>query len=114
MWPTHIHNSYFLTFQPHDPVPGFHCPSRLNVLRSKTDVVAARPVAIGSRPQTERIARPSRNDSRDPNMCLDTLLTGRPTGVASDSKKQMVRARGRLLVTAPFGTVARKDVPLWT
>jgi VWFA-related protein len=37
----HIHNSYFLTFQPHDPVPGFHS-LQVSVLRSKTDVVAAR------------------------------------------------------------------------
>jgi VWFA-related protein len=37
----HIHNSYFLTFQPHDPAPGFHS-LQVNVLRSKTDVVAAR------------------------------------------------------------------------
>jgi VWFA-related protein len=37
----HIHNSYFLTFQPHDLVPGFHS-LQVSVLRSKTDVVAAR------------------------------------------------------------------------
>jgi VWFA-related protein len=37
----HIHNSYFLTFQPHDPAPGFHS-LQVSVLRSKTDVVAAR------------------------------------------------------------------------
>jgi VWFA-related protein len=37
----HIHNSYFLRFQPHDPAPGFHS-LQVNVLRSKTDVVAAR------------------------------------------------------------------------
>lgn len=37
----HIHNWYFFTFEPHDPPPGFHS-LELNILRSKSDVVAAR------------------------------------------------------------------------
>jgi VWFA-related protein len=37
----HIHNSYCLTFQPNDPVPGFHS-LQVGVRRSKTTVVAAR------------------------------------------------------------------------
>jgi VWFA-related protein len=37
----HIHNSYCLTFQPHDPAPGFHS-LQVGVRRSKTTIVAAR------------------------------------------------------------------------
>jgi VWFA-related protein len=37
----HIHNSYCLTFQPHDPVPGFHS-LQVDVRRSRTTIVAAR------------------------------------------------------------------------
>jgi len=37
----HIDNSYFLTFRPHDPAPGFHS-LQVGVRRSKTTIVAAR------------------------------------------------------------------------
>jgi VWFA-related protein len=37
----HIHNTYFLRVHPRDPSPGFHS-LEVNVLRPKTDVVAAR------------------------------------------------------------------------
>jgi VWFA-related protein len=37
----HIHNSYYLTFRPRDPQPGFHS-LEVTVRRSKTNVVSAR------------------------------------------------------------------------